>query len=546
MSISIPARRPLASVVAFAVVTAGLVLAPFTIAPASASDATDVTSLTKIVNKVENRSTAFLASPALTAWSKSVLAKIAKDYANRDVIADGIPVPGEVDAESGPGVDWVTVRLAKTATAAQLYAGLSVDTESPAVVKSADFNYAGVAVLATSKYKYGFIVVADYESAPLETITAATPKISGTAQAGKKLTAIVGAWKPSTGLDFSYQWIVAGEVRGTDSTYVPLPDVYNKTVTLKVSATKYGYAPSVVKTSAPTKKVAKGSFGLKGATAVGNRNVGADLYPQLDIALQVAVPGMTYDLTWYRGAKAVQHYDETDLTIPTYRQTAADRGKKIWYRVTFAAPGMVTATASSKQKAITDYPLISEPGTPIVEGDLVYGQTLTADPGTWAIDEPVVTATTITFTYQWYADNKAISGATKSTLKLGSATLGKAISVKVTGHASKYAATSVKLSREGTVATAQFSTAGAVEITGTFALGKTVTAVIDTPSSPVATSYTYQWFAGDTPISKATKSTFKLTQAAIDAGFVQVMVYPKKTGYESGPIWASLYPVVEG
>jgi hypothetical protein len=40
----------------------------------------------------------------------------------------------------------------------------------------------------------------------------------------------------------------------------------------------------------------------------------------------------------------------------------------------------------------------------------------------------------VSYSYQWYADRRAISGATRSSLVLKSAQKGKKITVKVTAH----------------------------------------------------------------------------------------------------------------
>lgn len=63
---------------------------------------------------------------------------------------------------------------------------------------------------------------------------------------------------------------------------------------------------------------------------------------------------------------------------------------------------------------------------PAITGTATVGQTLTLSTGTWSGDA------TITYTYQWYANNIAISGATASTYVLLSAQLGKRITGRVT------------------------------------------------------------------------------------------------------------------
>ncbi|CAN7193307.1 hypothetical protein LJR045_000525 [Microbacterium sp. LjRoot45] len=63
--------------------------------------------------------------------------------------------------------------------------------------------------------------------------------------------------------------------------------------------------------------------------------------------------------------------------------------------------------------------------TPTISGRAIATVKLTAKPGRWTSGASL--------SYKWFADGKAISGATKSTLTLKSAQIGKRITVKVTG-----------------------------------------------------------------------------------------------------------------
>lgn len=85
----------------------------------------------------------------------------------------------------------------------------------------------------------------------------ATPKISGTAKVGKTLKTSVAIWKPST-VTLSYQWKRNGVAisKATKSSYKLTSKDKGKKVTVAVTGKKSGYA-SVIKTSAPTKKVRK-------------------------------------------------------------------------------------------------------------------------------------------------------------------------------------------------------------------------------------------------------------------------------------------------
>lgn len=89
------------------------------------------------------------------------------------------------------------------------------------------------------------------------TLAGATPKVSGTAKVGKKLTVKAGTWKP-TGVAVSYQWFRSGKAikKATKSTYTLVAADRGKKITVKVTGKKAGYT-TLVKTSKSTKKVAK-------------------------------------------------------------------------------------------------------------------------------------------------------------------------------------------------------------------------------------------------------------------------------------------------
>jgi hypothetical protein len=88
-------------------------------------------------------------------------------------------------------------------------------------------------------------------------MSAATPRITGTARVGRTLKVKVGSWSPRP--TYRYQWYANGRKitsKGT-RTYLKLTSrQQGKRITVKVTGTKTGYA-TVTKTSARTKKVAR-------------------------------------------------------------------------------------------------------------------------------------------------------------------------------------------------------------------------------------------------------------------------------------------------
>ena len=68
-------------------------------------------------------------------------------------------------------------------------------------------------------------------------------------------------------------------------------------------------------------------------------------------------------------------------------------------------------------------------GAPTISGKAQVGETLTADTSGIADDDGLVG---VSWSYQWLADDAAISGATGSTYKIAAEDEGKAIKVRVT------------------------------------------------------------------------------------------------------------------
>lgn len=161
-------------------------------------------------------------------------------------------------------------------------------------------------------------------------------------------------------------------------------------------------------------------------------------------------------------------------------------------------------------------------GTPTVSGTATVGRTLTAVRGTWS-------PTPSTFRYQWLRDGTAIAGATASTYVATVADVDKAVSVRVTASRTGYVTTSATSS--GKTILRAFTASPAPVVTGTVAVGRTVTATHG-GWAPSPVTLTYQWYRAGSAISGATSASYKLTTA--DAGkAVSVRLKGVKSGYTS-------------
>lgn len=165
-------------------------------------------------------------------------------------------------------------------------------------------------------------------------------------------------------------------------------------------------------------------------------------------------------------------------------------------------PPIATPSATAKPQPPAEPPV--NKALPSITGPTRVGATLTAKPGSWAGGPKLA--------YQWHANGARISGATSTTLTLGSAQKNKTITVVVTGAKKGYAsvpATSKPTAKVGAGAL-RVSTP---KISGKLAKGSKLTAKPGTWTK--GTTFSYRWYAGGKAISKATKSTLTLTASQI-------------------------------
>jgi len=352
------------------------------------------------------------------------------------------------------------------------------------------------------------------------TLTAATPSIAGTAQVGRILTANTGDW--TAGTTFVYQWFAGGvAISGATGSTLTLTDAHRgKKITVTVTGTKNGYR-TVAKTSAATGAV-QGVFKTATPTISGTVRVGETL----TVKTGTWSPTPVFAYQWFADGVAI-----TGATKRTLVLAEAQRGKKITVKVTGSTSGYAAASVTSGATAVVQGVL--KVATPKISGTVRVGQTLTANPGSWTSGT--------SFAYQWFANGVAISGATKSTLKLAEAQRGKKITVKVTGSKTGYR-TASKTSAATTTVQGVLKTA-TPKISGTARVGKTLTAKAG--SWTAGTRFAYRWYANGVAIPGATKSTLKLAEAQRGKK-ITVKVTGSKTGYHSASKTSAATAAVQG
>ena len=329
---------------------------------------------------------------------------------------------------------------------------------------------------------------------------ATAPTITGTVKVGSTLTAHAGDWQPEVVL--SYQWLANGVAVGgaTARTFIPAAAQRGAKLSVRVTGSLDGHADTTA-TSASTAAVAAGTLTKATPTITGTVAVGSTL---------TATPGTwtggtSFTYQWYANGKAV-----SKATSRTHKVTAAQLGSTFRVKVTGKKAGYTTVSLTSK--ATAKAPKVS---TPSVTGSARVGVKLSAKKGTWT--------TGTSFSYQWYANGKAISKATKSTYTVSSARVGSAISVKVTGKKSGYA-TVAKTSK----VTRTVPKTATPKISGASTVTRTLTV---TPGAwTKGTTFTYRWYANGKAIAKANKKSMKLTTKMVGKQ-ISVKVTGKKAGY---------------
>jgi len=173
----------------------------------------------------------------------------------------------------------------------------------------------------------------------LTPVTLSTPKITGTPRVGVKLTASAAP----AGITYAYRWSAGGTAisGATSRTFTPGAAQRGKTITVRVTASRSGYA-SASKTSAATSAVRTGVLVTATPRISGTAKVGK----KLSVSRGTWTSGTTFTYRWYAGGTAIRGATSSTLTL-----TKAQKGKTITVKVTGKKSGYTTVTRTSKATA---------------------------------------------------------------------------------------------------------------------------------------------------------------------------------------------------
>ena len=160
------------------------------------------------------------------------------------------------------------------------------------------------------------------------------------------------------------------------------------------------------------------------------------------------------------------------------------------------------------------------PGDVRVIGNATVGEGVSVDTGTW-------TPALVSSTTQWFRDGEAIVGAVWPFYMVTQDDLGKRLTVQVTGYASGYAATTATSAPSDIVG--KRMTPGAPTVTGTVAVGRTLTAK---PGdwTPRGATFEYQWLRWGQDIAGATAKTYRVSLNDQGVG-LSVRVTGRRSGW---------------
>ncbi len=264
------------------------------------------------------------------------------------------------------------------------------------------------------------------------------PVVEGTPRVGDPIVATTGTWKPAG--SYAFQWLVDGATisGATAARYVPTSAQRGKRLTVRVTASKKGYAAATASVPAPD-DVAVGTHTSTAAPVVSG-------VAEVDEVLTASTgtwspePAST-TVQWYADGAAI-----AGATGPQLRLAQPQIDARITAAVVARTPGYAPRKA------------VSEPTGPVIAGTIAItepfaltgvarmGRTLTVAPGTFEPSDATVVLT-------WLRDGEPIADATGPSYELRGRDVGSHVSVRVDLSRTSYRSASQAARSESPVMT---------------------------------------------------------------------------------------------
>jgi hypothetical protein len=180
-----------------------------------------------------------------------------------------------------------------------------------------------------------------------------------------------------------------------------------------------------VATATRTVTVTAGTFVAATPTITGQVAVGSTVSAEPG----TWTPTADFSYQWLADGTAISGATAKTFTIP-----ASLASKSVSVQVTGAASGYTSLTKTSAGYRVAKASFAKQ-AKPVIKGKAVRNKRLSVKVGTWS--------PTPAISYRWYANGKAIKGATSGSLKLTKSLVGKRITVKVTATKAGYATVTI-------------------------------------------------------------------------------------------------------
>jgi hypothetical protein len=223
---------------------------------------------------------------------------------------------------------------------------------------------------------------------------------------------IVGGPLADSTATVTYKWFLNGSAisGATGSTYTPLPEDHNKSISLLTTVTQAGYPVAI--SSSQTKIIQGGVIPKPTVTVLGSARTGENLAAQVPITSPATA---TYQ--WLRNGKSIAGSNKSSYTL-----TSADYKASVSVRVTLSRVGFDNATSTSSGVRVGLGELVKTP-EPIISGTPRVNSTIKARIGSWDSG--------VKLSYQWLRDGANIPRATGTSYRLTTADRRAEITLRV-------------------------------------------------------------------------------------------------------------------